>query len=212
VTIANERGELLVEVDEFLMRRITSQGQRVDFGERRADGQENSLAERRARGQETAGLPQLFRRGIRPEKGVEALERILGQPRIPQIIVSPVDLDEVLSAQQAAGGAAGSESRPPDALADAKGAVEPESPALSIADVIMALWKEALGIEDIRENDDFFALGGHSLSLVQVVAQLRERLRIDLPLSDLIEKSTVASWTRAVDAAMSAAGRLGNNS
>ncbi len=212
VTIANERGELLVEVDEFLMRRITSHGQRVDFGERRADGQEKSVAERRARSQEVAGSPQLFRHGIRPEKGVEALERILGQPRIPQIIVSPVDLDEVLSAQRAAGGAAGSESRPPDALAEAKGAVEPESPALSIADVITTLWKEALGIEDIRESDDFFALGGHSLSLVQVVAQLRERLRIDLPLSDLIEKSTVASWTRAVDAAMSAAGRLGNNS
>jgi acyl transferase domain-containing protein/acyl carrier protein len=210
VTIANDRGEVLAEVEEFLMRRITSQGQGVDFGERPSGSQEKPQASRRSHTQRHASLPQLFQYGIRPEKGVEALERILGQPGVPQIIVSPVDLDEIRAAQRAAPGAVEAASHASGAPEAAEGDVETERftpPPTDPTGVIRALWQEALGIEDIRENDNFFALGGHSLSLVQVAAQLRERLRIDLPLSDLIEETTVASWTRAVEGALSAAGR-----
>ena len=38
-------------------------------------------------------------------------------------------------------------------------------------------------------------------------ARLRERLRLDLPLSDLMEQSTIAHWTRVVKRALKADGR-----
>ena len=188
VTIANDRGEVLVEVEEFVMRRITGRGHSVDFGERPSGSRERPTASRHA---------ELFRYGIRPEQGIEALEQILAQPEISHIIVSPVDLEEIRIAHRAA-------TRPPGTLAPGVEAQPPASSRSDVTGVIRALWKEALGVEDIRETDDFFALGGHSLGLVQVAAQLRESLRIDLPLSALIERTTVASWTRAVRAALSA--------
>jgi phthiocerol/phenolphthiocerol synthesis type-I polyketide synthase E len=199
VTITNDRGDLLVEVEEFLMRRITSQGrgQGVDFGERPSGSQNTPQASRRAHPQRHAGQPELFRYGIRPEQGIEALERILGQPGVSQIIVSPVDLEAIRAAQRADAG-------PTKSSEPAAEAERSMSSPTDAAGVIRALWKEALGVEDIRQNDDFFALGGDSLSLVQVAAQLRERLRIDLPLSALIEQTTVVSWTRTVEEALSA--------
>lgn len=206
VTITNDRGELLAEVEEFLMRRITSQGpgQGVGFGERASGSREKPQASRRARAQRRAGEPDLFRYGIRPEQGVEALEQILGQSGVSQIIVSPVDLEEIRVARLAA-------AWPADSRGSAVEAERPTSLPTDAIGVIKALWKEALGIEDIRKNDDFFTLGGDSLSLVQVAVQLRERLRIDLPLSDLMEGTTVASWTRAVEEALSAADKSPRN-
>jgi acyl carrier protein len=70
--------------------------------------------------------------------------------------------------------------------------------------MIRALWQDALGVDDIRDKDDFFDLGGNSLSLVQAAAQLRESFQVDVPLSELIENSSVAHWValtrRALDA------------
>lgn len=71
---------------------------------------------------------------------------------------------------------------------------------------IAAVWGEVLGVEDLSVDDDFFALGGHSLLATRVMSRLRERFRLELPISRLFEAPTIAGLARCVEATRWGAG------
>jgi thioesterase domain-containing protein/NADP-dependent 3-hydroxy acid dehydrogenase YdfG len=73
-------------------------------------------------------------------------------------------------------------------------------PMTEIQRQIAEIWKGVLGTEQIGPYDDFFALGGHSILAVQVMATIRARLSKDLPLRIFLEKPTVAHLAAAVEA------------
>ena len=56
----------------------------------------------------------------------------------------------------------------------------PHGPA---EEAIAAVWAAALGIEKVGRDDDFFALGGHSLLTLRIIARLRQEhgIRPDVP-------------------------------
>lgn len=73
------------------------------------------------------------------------------------------------------------------------------SGAGATVDKVRALWESVLGLQDIDDGDDFFALGGTSLQAVRVFTRIRDRLGVDLPLSVLMEAPTVAELAAVVD-------------
>ncbi len=66
--------------------------------------------------------------------------------------------------------------------------VAPRNP---VEETLVAIWIEVLAIERVGVCDDFFALGGHSLSAARVLARVRNLLSVDLPLAVVFESRTI---------------------
>ncbi|HEY3672159.1 MAG TPA: alpha/beta fold hydrolase [Acidimicrobiia bacterium] len=58
------------------------------------------------------------------------------------------------------------------------------------------LFAEILAVERIGVHDDFFELGGDSLSVIDLLAGLAEELHLDLSVSDLLRSATVEAIAR----------------
>lgn len=66
---------------------------------------------------------------------------------------------------------------------------------------VAAIWAKALGVKKIKPDDNFFALGGHSLLGVKLIAEVQARTGIEeeLKLSDLLEFPTLAAFTQHLE-------------
>ena len=58
---------------------------------------------------------------------------------------------------------------------------------------IANVWGDVLGIADIGIDDNFFDLGGNSLSALQVLAKLKKALHLQLPVVALFEAPTISA-------------------
>ncbi|MEM7353208.1 MAG: SDR family oxidoreductase [Acidobacteriota bacterium] len=67
------------------------------------------------------------------------------------------------------------------------------APRSGLERTIAAVWKEVLSRQRVGLHDSFFDLGGHSLLLVRVQDQLRQRLSVELGLTELFQYPTIAS-------------------
>ncbi|GAA2987843.1 hypothetical protein GCM10017559_04580 [Streptosporangium longisporum] len=54
------------------------------------------------------------------------------------------------------------------------------------------IWREVLDVEEIARTDDFFAVGGHSLSATKMLARVSDVLGLDLPLRAVFETPVLA--------------------
>jgi amino acid adenylation domain-containing protein len=79
------------------------------------------------------------------------------------------------------------------------GYVAPRTP---VEEILCGIWAAVLGVERVGVRDDFFALGGHSLRAVQIVARLRDALGVSVPLPAIFQAHTVQALAAHVERAM----------
>ncbi|MGN9837864.1 amino acid adenylation domain-containing protein [Nonomuraea sp. H19] len=78
-------------------------------------------------------------------------------------------------------------------------------PPSSDAELLVAeVWQAVLGLETVGVDDDFFAVGGHSLAAMLVAARLKEALAMEVPVRLLFERPVLAAFATAVEALLMA--------
>ncbi len=83
----------------------------------------------------------------------------------------------------------------PPTVEDESGAA-PQSPRNALESMIADAWKDALGVEGVGLNENFFDLGAHSLMVAEVHIQLQQLLGRELSLVDLFECPTVTALAK----------------
>ena len=138
-------------------------------------------------------------RGIAPQEGLEALQRILHNG-CRQVMVSTQDWQGVLQQNQKRvitttpePVAILPESNPIAGHRRSLQSTNYVAPRNEIEQRIAELWQNQLGLAQVGANDNFFEIGGHSLLAVRLVSQIREMYPVELSLRTLLsEAPTVA--------------------
>ena len=67
------------------------------------------------------------------------------------------------------------------------------APEGEIETLLAQIWADVLHVERVGRWDHFFELGGHSLLAMRMVSQIRQRLGVELQLSDLFANAELAA-------------------
>ncbi|HEV3036493.1 MAG TPA: condensation domain-containing protein [Candidatus Angelobacter sp.] len=62
-----------------------------------------------------------------------------------------------------------------------------------LENVMTSIWREVLGVDAILPEDNFFVLGGHSLMAIQLIAEIRRQIGIEIPVKAFFQEPTVAA-------------------
>ncbi|HEX3527674.1 MAG TPA: condensation domain-containing protein, partial [Thermoanaerobaculia bacterium] len=84
----------------------------------------------------------------------------------------------------------------PSERGEGGGYVAPRSP---VEQVLAGIWEEVLGLQRVGMEDDFFALGGHSLIAAQVTSRVLKAFSVELSPRVLFERPTVAAMAAEVE-------------
>ncbi|HLJ27398.1 MAG TPA: amino acid adenylation domain-containing protein [Candidatus Angelobacter sp.] len=74
------------------------------------------------------------------------------------------------------------------------------APRTEIETSLATIWQEVLKVDHIGIHDDFFDLGGHSLTTIQIRSRISQQLGIDVPLRTIFEHTTLETQAKAVAA------------
>jgi amino acid adenylation domain-containing protein/FkbM family methyltransferase len=67
-----------------------------------------------------------------------------------------------------------------------------EEPKTKLQQILVDIWQELLGAEQVGIHDNFFELGGHSLLAVKMVSQIKKRLMLSIPIQVLFQFTTIS--------------------
>ncbi|HEX6287891.1 MAG TPA: condensation domain-containing protein [Herpetosiphonaceae bacterium] len=220
ITIMDEFGTELVDIEQFTMKRVNSSAARS------LSDQEQTVVDSAtpldtsalapvpmvtndvmalnvmAASGEAAddALPTL--EGMTPGEGVDAFTRILSRIRLPQIVVCIKDLDAAIERARSATQMRMLEQieksqapRPTHARPNVQTPyVEPTS---DVERALSEVWQRVLGIDAVGIHDNFFELGGDSVLAIQIIARANEA-GFHLTPAQLFQHQTVAELAAQV--------------
>lgn len=77
----------------------------------------------------------------------------------------------------------------------------------SVEDRLAALWREILGVEDVKPTDDFFAVGGYSLLAARLVGKIEAEFGQSISLRALFEARTIRELAEIIEQREEVAGQ-----
>jgi amino acid adenylation domain-containing protein len=77
--------------------------------------------------------------------------------------------------------------------------VQYAGPQTEMESILCGIWAEVLRVERVGVLDNFFDLGGNSLSAFRVISRLRRALDIEMPLLSLFETGTISEFAKRIE-------------
>jgi amino acid adenylation domain-containing protein len=87
----------------------------------------------------------------------------------------------------------------PSAPPGAEGAGSDADMAADLTAAVTAIWAEVLRVDDFAPGVTLFDLGGHSLTIMQIIARIREQLGVEVPFDAFFDTPTIDGVVSAVD-------------
>jgi phthiocerol/phenolphthiocerol synthesis type-I polyketide synthase E len=175
-------GRLLGEIEGFTMRRAD----RAAFAKAQPATAEPVAAPTPAAGERT---------GLAPEQGARLLVTLLAGRSPAHVLVRPHEQGRPVPLADSGNGVTPVAAPAAVLSAAAPEAAEPPSApapaAASLQDRLRELWTEVLGVDDFTNEADFFALGGDSMSAVQLVGRVRDVFRIELGIAAIFDSPSI---------------------
>jgi acyl transferase domain-containing protein len=149
---------------------------------------------------------QRLANGLRTHEGIDALKRIIASG-LPQVAVVTKDLTGLLAAASRSERDALNRARaevfsaalvPADETAIAL-PTEADAGMTATETLVASIWRELLGVPRVSADDDFFALGGHSLMATAVLSRVKNARGVDLTLRAVFEAPTLGQFAAIVD-------------
>lgn len=139
-----------------------------------------------------------FSGGISADEGRKVLQRAIGNPIYPQILVSPLDFNAVMRSAH--------RMKQPTLAGEADDdaselSTDYAAPETETQNKLSEIWKKGLGLSRVGIHDNFFELGGHSLLLTQLVSRMKKELNVAPKTSLLFGSPTIAGWAELADSA-----------
>jgi acyl carrier protein len=72
------------------------------------------------------------------------------------------------------------------------------APTNSTEEQLTTAWAEILSLDQVGIHDNFFDLGGHSLTATRVVSQVMKQFQLEIPLQSLFQSPTVAEMAAVI--------------
>ena len=199
ITILDDQGTELVEIEEFAVIKVQDAGKVGALSKSRAassvlfsDG--SGVHEGPAAHAKT--FQKDLAEGLLPPEGAEVLSRIMGST-LSQVVVSTRDLQTRIEQARTRSASLLSE-----ALEDVA-AQKPKHPRPALATAYAAprnkteqklaeIWQNVLAIDQVGIHDNFFEVGGDSLLITQVHGKFRESFDNDTSIANLLQYPTIA--------------------
>jgi acyl carrier protein len=83
--------------------------------------------------------------------------------------------------------------------------IDGDSPRNETEELLAAIWTEILGSQHLSIHDDFFALGGDSLSATRLMASVLRTFQVELPISAVFRAPTIARLAALIATCMHSA-------
>ncbi|MBV8200527.1 MAG: amino acid adenylation domain-containing protein, partial [Acidobacteria bacterium] len=172
---------------------VKIRGFRIELGEieaalaRHAAVRQSVVVARRRPG----GLQQLVAyvvtgSAVAAEELRELLARALPEHMVPELIV------QLKALPLTPNGKVDRKALPEPEMANLGLGAEYQAPQGEIEKELLAIWEDLLAVRAVGVRHDFFAVGGNSLSAIQLMSRVRNRFGVELPLLALFEEPTVA--------------------
>lgn len=202
VTVVDDDGVELVRIAGYTLLRYDGKRRSLAAS---ADGT-GRPADRLSVGSAATAEPQMRQGealgGVSTAEGNAALLTVLDTDVGPQVIFCPEGLVErgrrTSRITRAALLEQATARTPTSAATRTLGTLYAE-PQADAEQTLAKLWQNALWLDRVGIDDDFFELGGDSLVAVQLVGEISRAFKVDIPVAQLFELRTVRSLAGAIE-------------